>query len=403
VIARDPTELADRAGVPQKYVERLLELGIVAADDDGTFSDGDVNRVRFVRASDRGGLSLEAIARSIREHRFSLAFLDSPQFRWAQMSPRTYRQVADDRGIPVEFVLALEEALGKVRPEPDDAAPADLDDLIAPLRIGVEAGIPKETALRLARVYADGLRRIADTEVDAWHRFIEEPRIEVGLDHGEMLAAVNAVGEELTPRMEDCLIAIYRRQQERAWTDDGVQHMESAIEEMGLYERGDRPTAFAFLDLAGYTRLTEERGDEAAAALAADLAELVSGEVSRRDGTAVKWLGDGVMFSFRDPAAAVLATIEVGRRVGDAGLPPAHAGVAAGPVIFQDGDYYGRTVNLAARLSAAARPGQTLVDAEVKRLAGDRDDLAFRSVGEVRLKGMSTPVEAYEALATPGG
>jgi class 3 adenylate cyclase len=179
--------------------------------------------------------------------------------------------------------------------------------------------------------------------------------------------------------------------------------MESAIEAMGLYERGDRPTAFAFLDLAGYTRLTEERGDEAAAALAADLAELVSEEVGRRDGTAVKWLGDGVMFSFRDPAAAVLATIEVGRRVGDTGLPPAHAGVAAGPVIFQDGDYYGRTVNLAARLSAAARPGQTLVDAEVKRLAGDRDDLGFRSVGEVRLKGISTPVKAYEALATPGG
>jgi adenylate cyclase len=107
------------------------------------------------------------------------------------------------------------------------------------------------------------------------------------------------------------------------------------------------------------------------------------------------------MFSFRDPAAAVLATIEVGRRTGDVGLPPAHAGVAAGPVIFQEGDYYGRTVNLASRLAGAAEPGQTLVDAEVVRLAGDRQDLGFSSLGEISLKGMSSPVEVYEALVSP--
>jgi adenylate cyclase len=198
-------------------------------------------------------------------------------------------------------------------------------------------------------------------------------------------------------------MAIYRRQQERVWTDDGVQHMESAIEAMGLYERTERPTAFAFLDLTGYTRLTEERGDEAAAELGARLNQLVHEEVGRRDGRAVKWLGDGVMFSFRDPGAAVLATIEVGRRTGDVGLPPAHAGVAVGPVIFQDGDYYGRTVNLASRLAGAAESGQTLVDAEVVRLVGDRDDLGFTSIGEVRLKGLSAPIEAYEALASSAG
>jgi adenylate cyclase len=72
-------------------------------------------------------------------------------------------------------------------------------------------------------------------------------------------------------------------------------------------------------------------------------------------------------------------------------------------VIFQDGEYYGRTVNLASRLAGAAEPGQTLVDAEVVRLAGDRDDLGFVSIGEVSLKGMSSPIEAYEALAPFAG
>ena len=99
---------------------------------------------------------------------------------------------------------------------------------------------------------------------------------------------------------------------------------------MGLYERPERPTAFSFLDLAGYTRLTEERGDEAAAGLAAELTEVVKREVGRRDGKAVKWLGDGVMFSFRDSAAAVLATIEVGLngRCRPAARPRRHRGRA---------------------------------------------------------------------------
>jgi len=399
VIASGPTQLAERAGVPVPFVERLVELGIVTPAEDGTFSDADVYRVRFVRSSDRGGLSVEAIARAIHEGRFSLAFLDGTQFRWASLSPRTYAEVAEDVGVSLEFVLAFEEALGKVRPAPDDPAPSDLEALLEAPRVALDAGVVDDrTHLRLIGVYAEALRRIAETEGDVFHRLIEVPRLEAGLTHGEMLEVVNRIGAELAPGMEKLVLGIYRRQQERVWTDDGVQHMESAIEAMGLYERPERPTAFAFLDLTGYTRLTDERGDEAAAGLAADLTELVHGEVVRRDGKAVKWLGDGVMFSFRDPAAAVLATMEVGRRTRDVGLPPAHAGIAVGPVIFQDGDYYGRTVNLAARLAGFAKPGQTLVDAEVVRLAGERDDIGFRELGAVPLKGMMRPVEVFEAL-----
>jgi adenylate cyclase len=401
--ARDRKELAEQAGVAESYVERLVGLGIVTSGDDGTFSDPDVYRVRFVHASDRGGLSLDAIARAIHDRRFSLAFFDNPQYRWAPLSSRTYRQVADELELPIDFVLAFEEALGKVRPDPDDAAPADLAEMLGAPRRAIAAGVGADVELRLARVFTDSLSRIVETDAHVFHRHIETPILAAGTSHGEMLEIVNAIGAELDLRTEELVMAIYRRQQERFWTDDGVQHMESAIEAMGLYERIERPTAFAFLDLTGYTRLTEERGDEAAAGLAADLSELVQGEVGRRHGRAVKWLGDGVMFSFRDTAAAVLATIEVGRRTGDVGLPPAHAGVAVGPVIFQDGEYYGRTVNLASRLAGAAEPGQTLVDAEVVRLAGDRDDLGFVSIGEVSLKGMSSPIEAYEALAPFAG
>jgi adenylate cyclase len=395
--ARDPKELAKKAGVEESYVARLVELGILSPGDDGTFSEGDVYRVRFVRASESGGLSLDAIARSIREGRYSLGFLDSPQYRWATLSARTYRQVAEEFDLPIDFLLAVEEALGKVRPAPDDAAPEDLPGLLQLARLATDAGVGLDVQVRIMRVYADALSRIAETEGDLFHRHIEMPMLDAGLSHAEMTAVVESVGAELTPHLERALLTVYRRQQERVWTDDGVQYMESTIEAMGLYERPERPTAISFLDLTGYTRLTEERGDEAAAALAAGLSELVQGEIARRDGRAVKWLGDGVMFSFRDPAAAVLATIGVGRRTGDVGLPPAHSGVAVGPVIFQDGDYYGRTVNLASRLAGAAEAGQTLVDGEVVRLTREREDVVFTSIGEIWLKGMSAPTEAFEA------
>jgi adenylate cyclase len=151
-----------------------------------------------------------------------------------------------------------------------------------------------------------------------------------------------------------------------------------------------------FLDLTGYTRLTEQRGDEAAADLATRLATLVRRSAQEHGGTPVKWLGDGVMFYFREPAAAVLAALEMAEVVGRQGLPPAHVGIHAGPVVFQDGDYFGRTVNLAARIAEYARPGEVLVSQEVVD-AADGAPVTFTEVGPVELKGVSGPLRLHTA------
>jgi class 3 adenylate cyclase len=151
-----------------------------------------------------------------------------------------------------------------------------------------------------------------------------------------------------------------------------------------------------FLDLVGYTRLTEERGDRAAAELAGTLAELVGDTAREHGGLPVKWLGDGVMVYFREPAAAVRAALQMVERLPAAGLPPAHVGVAAGPVVAQGGDYFGRTVNLAARIAAHAGPGQVLVSERVAE-AGPPAGVALTKAGEVRLKGFARPVGLLEA------
>jgi adenylate cyclase len=133
-----------------------------------------------------------------------------------------------------------------------------------------------------------------------------------------------------------------------------------------------------------------------AAELAAGLAALVERSARAWGGTPVKWLGDGVMLHFRDPAGAVAAALELVGQVPAAGLPPAHVGVAAGPVVVQGGDCFGRTVNLASRVAAQAQAGQVLVTGPVAE-APSPGGVTFTELGDLRLKGFAAPVRVLEA------
>ena len=103
------------------------------------------------------------------------------------------------------------------------------------------------------------------------------------------------------------------------------------------------------------------------------------------------------MFHFADPRAAVACALHMVERAPASGLPPAHVGVDAGPVVFQDGDYFGRTVNVAARIAARAGPGQVLVSDAVVA-AVEEDGFVFREVGPAELKGVAKPVPLHEAV-----
>jgi adenylate cyclase len=123
---------------------------------------------------------------------------------------------------------------------------------------------------------------------------------------------------------------------------------------------------------------------------------LVDRSAREHGGVPVKWLGDGVMIHFREPAGAVRSALGLMGQLPEAGLPPAHVGVAAGPVVAQGGDYFGRTVNLAARIAARAGPGQVLVSQRVAESASPAG-VAFVELGELRLKGIAHPVRVLEA------
>jgi class 3 adenylate cyclase len=110
-----------------------------------------------------------------------------------------------------------------------------------------------------------------------------------------------------------------------------------------------------------------------------------------RGAEAVKSLGDGVMIRVDDPADALRLAVRLTRE--QDGLPPVRVGIETGPAVAHDGDWYGATVNRAARLCAAARPGQVLVGADA-RAAANGVDVAFRRrrLGRVRDLPRRTPV-----------
>ena len=195
---------------------------------------------------------------------------------------------------------------------------------------------------------------------------------------------------------ERAVVAMYHLQQTRAWTGGIIEEIERMLAAAGLHSRLEHPPAMCFLDITGYTRLTQEQGDAAAADLAATLAGVVQRTSVRHGGRAVKWLGDGVMLHFPNPEHGVVAALEMADAVVDAGLPPAHVGLHAGPVIFQEGDYYGSTVNVAARIAAYAQPGEVLVSQAVVDASGEAA-VAFRDVGPVELKGVADAMRLYAA------
>jgi adenylate cyclase len=293
------------------------------------------------------------------------------------------------------------EAIGFARMGPEELIREDELEVVPLLQLGRSSGILDQVwSTRLGRGYQEGLRLVAGVEKDVWRARFMAPMLASGADQQTAREQASELSGDLnlTPLVDRALLGAYRRQQELAWIELAVEEIEAALEQTGVLGRPGRVPAMCFLDLAGYTRLTEERGDRAAAALAETLAVLVDRSAREHGGVPVKWLGDGVMVHFHEPAGAVLVALGLVEEFPAAGLPPAHVGVAAGPVVVQGGDYFGRTVNLAARIAAYASASRVLVsEPAVQGAGGAAPGVAFVEVGLVQLEGIAHPVRLLEA------
>ena len=392
--------LAGLAGVSEAEVDRMVGIGVlVPRDGPVPFLPRDLHKLRLATACERAGLPMDGIAAAIRAGRLSFAFLEAaPYERWAVPSDRTFRQAAEEAGIPLDLVRQSLEAMGFAWTSADEPVREDELEVLPLVALASSSGLLDAAWIaRVGRAYAEGLRLAATVENEAYRARLEEPVLAAGLGQRQAMELASELAGQFLPLVDRAIMGIFRRQQELVWTEHQVLNIEAALEEAGaLARRPGRVPAMCFLDLAGYTRLTEERGDQAAAELAGTLTALVERSSRSHGGTPVKWLGDGVMLHFREPAAAVEASLAMVGQVPEAGLPPAHVGVAAGPVVVQGGDYSGRTVNLASRVAARAQSGQVLVTAPVAE-GPTPNGVSYAEVGDLRLKGFAAPVRVLEA------
>lgn len=388
-------EVASRAGVDEEYVRRLTDLGVLQRGEG--YHERDVHLVALLHTWEAAGLSTESILTAVREGELSFSFLETPGWALPQRPDRTYRELSDQEAVPLSLLLGLHEAIGFQAPSPDERVREDDLVMVELARRFLDAGASEEEVRRVFHLYADNLRRLATAEAQLYQTGVQKRLREGGMMETDLMSYGSQLGHQITSFVHQTLLAIYERHRQHVWAENSISQAEAALERAGLYQRVSRPPAICFVDLTGYTRLTEEQGDEVAARVAASLATLVEDISRRHGGKPIRWLGDGGMFHFKEPTAGMVAALEMVERAPAAGLPPTHIGIHAGPVISQDGDVFGRTVNIAARIAARAGAGEVLTSAETVELLEDVR-VRFVRVGPAHLKGVARPVTLYRVL-----
>jgi len=388
-------ELADLVPCPLEQVRRLIELEILQPDDEGRFVSSQVHVIRLMAGFEAAGISIEDVARGVRSGQLSFPlelFMPEP----APITT-TYEQLASEVGRSPELVRRLSSEFG-IAPGPSDHVRSEDAEILLLVLQTLELA-SDEDLTRFARLYGGSIQRLVAAGIQFFDHAVRERVGATPLPDEEKDVLIYEKGAEYTQLISRMTPWLQRRHRERILVEYLVTLTEGFMDERGIAPRQPRQLpAIAFLDLSGYTALTEERGDQAAAEVAAEVAAVVHEVAVRHGGRPIKWLGDGVMMHFADPAAAVVSGLDLLEETERAISTAARVGINAGPVVVQEGDYFGRTVNIAARIADYAGAREVLVSEQAREAAQAADAVAFELVGDIALKGVPRPVRLHRAV-----
>jgi adenylate cyclase len=390
-------DLAMRLNVDRERVERLATIGVLQRDAAGRFDAGDVHRIRLLDAFEDAGVPMDALTAASQAGAISLRYYDQLHPAPSEISARSVQAFAAGLGDGAEHLTRLFTAFGIAEPEPDAHLSVEDEALIAEmLEIVVATGAP-DLALRAIRLFGEGARRATDGALGVYGEAVGRLGEDVGGlpvdDQFDRLLRPWARFARTGPALMTWLAS---RHLTRAIDDYSVVQTERILEEQGFVAaRPSLPPAVAFADLTGFTRLTEELGDEAAAAIALRLGDAAAEAIRPRGGRVVKLLGDGVLIRFDELASSIGGSLDLLEALPAAGLPAGHVGIAAGPLIQRDGDVFGRTVNLAARIADATPSGRVYLPAEAVEDVALGDGLRATAVEPAELQGIGRVALAW--------
>lgn len=305
----------------------------------------------------------------------------------------TAAQIAELSGVEPEFLAAARRAMGLPIPEPEDPVYTEAEiESAARIVVAREAGISDQDILDLLRVLGRGLAQAADTLRLLPLKLVLEP----GMSERDLASRYGQAAAQLYPLVDPMLsnvLALHLRHTAQS-------EVINALERDGGRLPGSREVAVCFADLVGFTRLGEEVPPEELGHLAARLEALAS-EVAAPPVRLVKTIGDAAMLAAPEPEPLLEAALDLIDAADAAGedFPQLRAGAAVGLALPRAGDWFGRPVNLASRITAIARPGSVLAEREVRESA--RDSYGWSYAGERRLRGIREPVPLFRARRLP--
>ena len=385
-------EAAERVGVSPDTLRRWARAGVIPeVDGKGEWTTAAVAHARIVaRLRDRGH-RLEHIREAGREGRLAYGYIEDMFGDDEQR--HSLAEAADLTGLEPALIERFWTSLGLPASGLDELSDDDLQALQYVSSV-LAAGFPLVAFLQLCRVYGQALSQIADAEVRLFHLYVHEPLIREGVPGLEMAEEMEGLASALLPLASPMMDYVHQRFLQHFVEQDVVGHMESELEDEDI-DLGRIRVAIAFADLAGYTRFTEEEGEEEALSSVERFVEGVTGTLPD-DARVVKTIGDAVMVVGQDIVA--LVDWAVGFTSLFEERPEPRIGVHYGTTLYRDGDYFGRDVNLAARVVARARGGEVLVsDAVVDAVSGS-SHLTFEPIGQVKLKGFEGPRQLCRAV-----
>lgn len=394
--APSSAQVARDIGTTPATLRRWVARGLIPLYDahERTWTPGAVAHARLVSRMRERGHSLEEIRDAGDSGRLAFGHLQG-LFPTAKPT-HTLAEAARDTGLEPALIERILTTLGLPAGAVDRISASDIE-LLRYAAAVLAAGFPLVAFMQLVRVYGQALAQMADAEVRLFHMYIHEPLMREGVPGLQMAQEMQDLAAELLPLTSPMMDVIHQRLLSHFIDQDVIGHMEDELDPRRRLELGQLRVAIIFADLAGYTRLTEEIGDLEAVGVVERFIDDV-GHTLPDDARIVKTIGDEVMVVGSD--AAALVDWAVGFQELHATRPLPRIGMHHGDVLYRDGDYYGREVNLAARVSARAGAGEVLVTREVVDVAGPH--LTFEHIGEVRLKGFREVTELFVArLAEP--
>jgi adenylate cyclase len=388
-------QVAERVGVSPATVRRWLKKGLVPGFE-GQWTPAAVAYVRVVARLRERGHTLEEIKQASDSGQLAVGpietLLSGSEGRY------TLQEAAQEAGLKPELIERMYTTMGLSALSLETVSDEDLE-IMKYAAAMLAAGFPAGAYLQILRVYGQALAQIADAEVRLFHLYVHEPLMREGVPGVEIGEEMEGLTREVLPFAAPLMTYLHGRFLAHFVEQDVVGHMEADQGDLSTSttEAGRLRVAIAFADLAGYTRLTVERGDEEAVGAVERFVEAVEQSLPL-DARVIKTLGDEVMVVGADPAALAGWAVKLQTEI-VSGEPPPRIGIHYGQALYRDGDYYGRDVNQAARVVARAGGGEVLVTRPVVDVAAGVDGLDFDRIGEVGLKGFSEPTELFIASA----